>query len=84
MEAHDTFTVSFFPEDYRGALELLGSKSGRDGDKITESGLTPAAALRVAAPGFAEAELVLSCRKIYYSDMKPDHFSIRPSIVTIH
>ncbi len=74
MEAHDTFTVSFFPEAYRAALELLGSKSGRDGDKISESGLTPTAALRVAAPGFMEAELVLSCRKMYQSDMKPDHF----------
>ncbi len=79
MEAHDTFTVSFFPEACRAALELLGSKSGRDGDKIRESGLTPVAALRAAAPGFAEAELVLSCRKIFQNDIKPDQF-LDPSI----
>ncbi|MBN1264021.1 MAG: flavin reductase [Anaerolineales bacterium] len=74
MENFDTFTVNVFPTEYRAALELLGSKSGRDGDKISEAGLTPAAAKQVAAPGFEEAELVLSCRKMYQDDMEPEHF----------
>jgi len=29
---------------------------------------------RVAAPGFAEAELILECLKIYWDDMKASHF----------
>jgi hypothetical protein len=33
----------------------------------------------VAAPGFAEAELILECRKIYWDDMAPGHF-LDPSI----
>jgi flavin reductase (DIM6/NTAB) family NADH-FMN oxidoreductase RutF len=76
MERYDTFTVCAFPEKYSEALELLGSKSGRDGDKITEAGLTPVAATKVQAPGYAQAELVLECRKIYWDDMKNDHFLI--------
>jgi flavin reductase (DIM6/NTAB) family NADH-FMN oxidoreductase RutF len=74
MERSDTFTVMAFPAQYHAALDLLGSKSGRDGDKIAEAGLTPAASTLVAAPSFAEAELVLECRKIYYDDLEPGDF----------
>lgn len=74
MEKYETFTLCAFPEDYRQALELLGSKSGRYGDKIAESGLQPIASTKVAAPSFAEAELIIECRKIYWDDFKPDHF----------
>lgn len=74
MEQHDTFTLCAFPEKYRNALNLLGSKSGRHGDKIAESGLHPIASTKVAAPAYAEAELIIECRKIYWDDFKPDHF----------
>ena len=74
LEANDTFTLCAFPEANRKAVQLLGSKSGRDGDKLAESGLTPVAASRVAAPAFAEAELVIECRKIYWDDLDAGHF----------
>jgi flavin reductase (DIM6/NTAB) family NADH-FMN oxidoreductase RutF len=74
MEQHDSFTLCAFPEKYRNALNLLGSNSGRHGDKIVESGLQPIASTKVAAPSFAEAELIMECRKIYWDDFKPDHF----------
>jgi len=74
MERFDTFTVTAFPERHRRALNVLGSKSGRDGDKLAGVGLTPVAAARVAAPTFAEAELVLECRKLYRSAFDPRHF----------
>jgi len=74
MEKHDHFTLSTFPAQYRKALLLLGTKSGRDGDKISESGLTPMASRKVASPCFAEAELVLECRKLYWQDMEPGNF----------
>ncbi len=74
MEKYSTFTVCAFPERYRPALALLGSKSGREGDKLAEAGLTPAPATVVAAPGYAEAELVIECQKIYWSDFDPAHF----------
>ena len=74
MEKYDTFTICAFPERYRDALQLLGTKSGRHGNKIAEAGLTPIAATAVAAPAFAEADLVVECRKIYWDDFDPSHF----------
>jgi len=74
MESYDTFTLCVFPQGYRRALNLLGTKSGRDGDKIAEAGLTPVPSRRVAAPCFSEAELVLECQKIYWDDMDPARF----------
>lgn len=74
MERYDTFTLCALPAALHDALQLLGTKSGRDGDKIAESGLTPVASTGVAAPCFAESELVIECRKIYWQDMDSVHF----------
>jgi flavin reductase (DIM6/NTAB) family NADH-FMN oxidoreductase RutF len=74
MEQHNTFTLCAFPETYQQALQILGTRSGRDGDKIAEAGLTPIASTQVAAPGFAEADLIVECRKMYWQDMDPAHF----------
>ncbi len=63
LAAHDSFTVCFFPERERKALGILGSRSGRDGDKVAASGLTP-----VPLGGsvvYEEAELSFLCRKLY-------------------
>lgn len=64
MEKYDHFTVAFFPSEYRDALQYLGSHSGRDGDKITASGLT-LEFLDSGLPSFAEASMVIEARKIY-------------------
>lgn len=74
MNDYDTFTLTAFPNEYKKALGLLGTKSGRDGDKITASGLTVAASQVVAAPTFAEAQLSIECKKIYWQDMDPANF----------
>ncbi len=74
MERYNTFTLCAFPHRYRKDLELLGTRSGRDGDKIAETALTPIASGQVAAPGFAEAELIVELRKMYFSDLVPEHF----------
>jgi flavin reductase (DIM6/NTAB) family NADH-FMN oxidoreductase RutF len=74
MEEYDTFTLCAFPPQYHKALALLGAKSGRDGNKISESGLKPVASQHVAAPIFAEAKFALECRKIYWDDFAPEHF----------
>ncbi len=39
VESHDCFTLSFYPEEYKKALSLCGSKSGREIDKAEETGL---------------------------------------------
>jgi len=74
IERYDTFTLCAFPEQYRPALQFTGTKSGRDYDKVAETGLTPIASTEVVAPGFAEAELIVECRKLYWDDMTPSHF----------
>ena len=72
VEREDTFTLCFFGEEYRKALALCGSKSGRDMDKVKECGFTVATA--EGAPYFEEADLVLVCKKSYWQDMDPTHF----------
>jgi flavin reductase (DIM6/NTAB) family NADH-FMN oxidoreductase RutF len=74
MEQYDTFTLSAFPDSYHEAVNLLGIISGRSRNKIAEAGLTPIPSTIVAAPGFAEAELIIECRKIYWNDLNPRHF----------
>jgi len=59
----DLFTVSFFPETYKKALQLLGTKSGRDCDKISESALTPLFIDDTAA--FEEAHTIFVCKKLH-------------------
>ena len=79
IEKYDTFTLCAFPPEHRRAVDLIGSKSGRDGDKIAEAGLTPVGASVVAAPVFAEAELIVECRKIFRTVYEPSQF-VDPSI----
>ena len=72
VEREDRFTLCFFGEQYRQALALCGSKSGRDVDKVKECGFT--VETENGAPYFQEADLVLVCRKAYWQDMDPTHF----------
>ena len=73
VEREDYFTLSFFDETFKPALTICGRKSGRDTDKVAEAGLTPAFA-NCGAPYFAEARLVLVCKKIYVEDIDPEKF----------
>ncbi len=67
MEKNDLFTASFFDEKYRPALSFCGANSGRDCDKIKETGLTPV--FLDGTTAFEEADLVIVCRKVYAQDM---------------
>lgn len=78
MERNDRFTVAFFPERYRPALSYLGSHSGRDSDKIAESGLT-LEFLPSSQPSFKEAEMVIEARKIYGAPFSPEGLGDVPS-----
>jgi flavin reductase (DIM6/NTAB) family NADH-FMN oxidoreductase RutF len=73
-EEFDNFTLCAFPESFRKALNILGGQSGRDGDKVAAAGLTPLASQLISSPAFAEAELVLECRKIYASQIESAGF----------
>ena len=73
-EKGDYFTLSFFGDAHRGALGLCGSKSGRDIDKVAATGLTPVYDEYGDVPYFAEARLVLVCKKLYSDFIKPECF----------
>lgn len=76
------YTFSFFGEEYRDKLTFCGSNSGRDIDKVKETGLTPAFA-DCGAVYFEEAELVLVCKKMYFNDINPEKF-ISPEIEKLY
>ncbi len=73
IEDADRLTLSFYGEDYRKALQLCGSKSGRDTDKVAATGLTPVR-LETGATTFGESRLTLDCRKLFKSSMQASHF----------
>jgi flavin reductase (DIM6/NTAB) family NADH-FMN oxidoreductase RutF len=73
------FTLSFFDESYREALNICGAKSGRDTDKAAETGLTPIVfdsprGAAAGAIGFKEAREIIVCRKLYTHDFDPARF----------
>ncbi len=73
VDAHDTFTLSFFSEEYRNALTVCGRVSGKDvEDKWAEAGLHPYYIEGTTA--VEEADMVLVCRKLYAQDMLPECF----------
>ncbi len=61
VDAGEYFTLTVLKDGNRDALNKMGSKSGRDMDKMHDSGLTPV--FVEGQPTFEEAELVLICRK---------------------
>ncbi|QHI70416.1 flavin reductase [Tichowtungia aerotolerans] len=73
VELEEFFTLSFFDEKHRTALNFCGSNSGRDCDKAEKTGLTPVSTPN-GSVAFGEARLVLECRKMYFQDLDPSHF----------
>ena len=79
LDARAEFTLSAFPEKYRKALTICGTKSGRDCDKMALTGLTPVASETVKPPTYKEANLVLECRTLYRQPMTEASFIDRAS-----
>lgn len=79
MEKNEYYTMSFFDEKYRKALQFCGSKSGRDYDKVKETGLTPAFT-EDGVPYFEEAKLVLVCKKAYSQFLTEDSFEDKANV----
>lgn len=83
MEEYNSFSLCAFPEEYKKSLNLCGTISGRDSDKIKMAQLTPQASLKITAPAFEEANLVLECKKMYYQNFDNKNF-IDPSIEKLY
>lgn len=74
MENGDTYTLTFYTEAYRDALDYCGHHSGKDGDKVKATGLTP-----ITTPSgtkaFSEAWLIIECRKLVSQSLIPEALS---------
>lgn len=82
VEQEDYFTISFFGKDYRKEMGLCGSKSGRDIDKVAETGFTPIVENNKIA--FEEARMVLVCKKIYQHNLDKNTFRDENSSTTFY
>ncbi len=78
-ERYAWYTLSFFPEGYRDVLNFCGTRSGRDHDKVRETGLKP---METPAGNviFEQARLALECRILYSDYLKPESFHIKELI----
>lgn len=71
-EREEYFSCSFYNESYRSMLNFCGTWSGRDCNKASEANINP---LRLSnSVAFAEAKIILECKKIYFQDINPDNF----------
>jgi flavin reductase (DIM6/NTAB) family NADH-FMN oxidoreductase RutF len=72
-EESNYFTLTFFEEKHREMLQFMGTKSGRDYDKVKETGLTPMFT-ELGNVYYEQARLVIECEKIYADFLKGDGF----------
>ncbi len=72
IDKSDYFTLTFFGEN-KDIHKICGSKSGRDVDKLAETGLTPISDDKYV--WFDEARLVLKIKKKYVQPMSPQYLT---------
>jgi flavin reductase (DIM6/NTAB) family NADH-FMN oxidoreductase RutF len=68
-----TYTLSYFPNEYKEQILFLGSKSGRDSEKMKEVELTS-----IKTPSgdisFKEARLIIECKLMQITTPAPNDF----------
>ena len=79
LAVHGSFSLNFFAERYRPALQYCGSHSGRDGDKLAACNLEPFPVADGRCIAVREARLVIVCRTLYAQRMEEALF-LEPDI----
>ncbi|MCQ4872750.1 MULTISPECIES: DUF4468 domain-containing protein [Odoribacteraceae] len=74
MDKGDTYTLTFYTETYREALNYCGHNSGKDKDKVKEAGLTPITTPS-GSKAFSEAWMIIECRKMVSQTINIDGIS---------
>ena len=67
IEDNECFVISFYKDEYKKALSIMGSISGKDASKDIEAGLTPYSYKGLTL--YKEAKLSIICKKIYQNDL---------------
>lgn len=73
IERSEYFTLSFLGEENKAIHKICGSKSGREVDKVKETGLKPIITER-GNIFFEQGRLNLECRKLYSDTIKEECF----------
>ncbi|MCD8080362.1 MAG: flavin reductase [Bacteroides sp.] len=72
-EKSEYLTLSFLGEENKAIHKVCGSKSGRDTDKVAETGLKPIATEKGNVI-FEQGRLQLECRILYKQFLEKDNF----------
>lgn len=73
IEQTGAYTLSYFPAELVEKAMFLGSKTGRDSEKMREVALT-ATATPAGNIAFAEAYLIIECELTYIADLNAGDF----------
>ena len=76
LEEVADFVLAIPDDRIRPAVDLCGTKSGRDMDKFKEAGLTAIPSVHVTAPSIQECPINIECR--IYSRVAPPHRLLTP------
>jgi len=76
VEENPFFTLTFFEKEHKNILTYCGSHSGKDHNKVQETGLIPLET-NMGNIYFEQARLVIECKKVYFDDIKPELFEDR-------
>lgn len=79
IEEQGQWTLSFMGEQYRQALKICGTLSGRDHDKMAAAGLQPWLTEK-GNVAIADAEVVMECRAMYSDFLKEANFKDFPEV----
>ena len=73
LERHDEITLSWYDAEYKKALGVFGSKSGRDTDKVAATGFTPVELK--GAVTYKEAAETMVLKKMFSQQLDSSRFS---------
>ncbi len=76
LEEVGEFAIAVPDDRLRAAVDLCGTKSGRDMDKFSAAGLTPIPSAHIRAPSILECPINIECR--VYTKVAPPHSLLTP------
>ena len=74
LEKGDYFTVSFLGMENKDIHKICGKQSGRDIDKVKETGLVPHFT-EMGNVCFEQSRITLECKKLYSDQIKKEGFA---------
>ena len=72
MEEANEFTINILPDTYSKQISFCGKVSGRDFDKIAESGFNLEPGIHLMTPFLKESIIHYECRTVSKNDLLPE------------